>query len=365
MKSGIININKGQNMTSHDVVSIVRRAVGIKRVGHTGTLDPMAEGVLPVAVGNATKFIEYLDKDIKTYVAGVKLGIKTDTLDIWGEKLENTKVDCTGEELKEKLSGIIPRFIGEIQQIPPKFSAVKVNGRRLYDYARKSQDVEIPKRNVHVYKLEYISPDDMEYIASLTGIMPSSVGEVKNDFFLLIECSRGTYVRSLIRDIGSELGLSAVMSFLVRTASGEFQIDDGISAESIKNMDIGELYKCIFPIDEKISCMRSIVLDDIESRKFQNGGKVSMKKIKYLEGEKSIMKDRSFHNDYRVVYTDLYKVYRGKRQGDSSDFELSRISNVADMKSTGRFLGVGRIVQDRFLKGEKVVPIESEEYEIF
>ncbi len=347
-KSGIINVNKGKNMTSHDVVAIVRRVLGIKRVGHTGTLDPMAEGVLPVAVGNATKFIEYLDKDTKTYLAGVKLGLMTDTLDVWGDKIETSDKSVSTEELRSKVCEIIPVFIGEIQQIPPKYSAIKVDGRRLYDYARKGMDVEIPSRKVNIYRLKYISPTDTKYLDSLIGFVSAGDYREKSDFFLLIECSRGTYVRSLIRDIGERLGVSAVMSFLVRTVSGDFRIEDGVSAESIKNMSMEDLTEYILPIDEKISCMGSIVIDQVEGKKFQNGGKVSLKKIAYLD------KDNSER---------LFKVYEisSCSNGGGSIYNTSgsEEGNATSIIENKKFLGIGRIVDDRFLKGEKVVPIES------
>lgn len=356
IKSGIINVNKCQNMTSHDVVAMVRRTLGIKRVGHTGTLDPMAMGVLPVAVGNATKFIEYLDKDRKTYIAGVKLGIMTDTLDVWGNILANDQVSIPSRELEAKLSEVIPDFTGQIQQIPPKYSAIKVNGKRLYDYARKGQDVEIPSRTVNIYKLEYISPEDTKYLESLTAGAFSGFSKEKSDFFLLIECSRGTYVRSIIRDIGDRLGVDVVMSFLVRTASGSFQVEDGVSADKIKYMSADELADFILPIDEWISCMGSLVIDQTEGKKFQNGGKISLKKITYLD---------------KADNESLFKVY----QGDPSHMEdlssMGNLSNEGELcevkgdNKTGKlcnikFLGIGRIVDERFLKGEKIIPVERQ-----
>lgn len=342
--SGIININKSPNMTSHDVVAIIRKKLGIKKVGHTGTLDPMATGVLPVAIGNATRFIEYLDKDAKTYVAGVKLGIMTDTLDVWGESVHDSrninKIDFDTELIIET----IQKFKGVIEQEPPMYSAIKVDGKKLYEYARREEEVEIPKRKIKIFDIEYIDKGNKKYLEELTGIRteltgiaddPSSmIAGTKNirpddesDFYIRVECSRGTYVRSLIRDIGRELGTDAVMSYLVRTKSGEFSIRDASNIDEIKELDLNKIKDFIVPIDSKINYMGRILLEDSDSIKFQNGGKVSLNNIQKEETKISSSNGNEDEN--------IYLIYES-------------IAND--------FLGTGRIVDGKYLKAEKVLP---------
>ena len=326
--SGIININKAPNMTSHDVVAIIRKKLGIKRVGHTGTLDPMATGVLPVAIGNVTRFIEYLDKDAKTYVAGVKLGLMTDTLDIWGQPIDeqsnSKKIDLDAD----LISKTIQKFKGVIEQEPPMYSAIKVDGKKLYEYARKEQEVEIPKRQIEIFDIEYIDKGNKEYLEEVTGLANEVAGirnDDESDFYIRVECSRGTYIRSLIRDIGRELGTDAVMSFLVRTKSGEFSIRDACNIDEIKEFDLNNIKNLIIPIDSKINNMGRILLEDSDSIKFQNGGKVSLNNIKIEEAETSSPDDK--RNIYRI-YNSFHK----------------------------DFLGTGRIIDRKYLKAEKVLP---------
>lgn len=342
--SGIININKSPNMTSHDVVAIIRKKLGIKKVGHTGTLDPMATGVLPVAIGNATRFIEYLDKDAKTYVAGVKLGIMTDTLDVWGESVHDSRNINKIDFDTELIIKTIQKFKGVIEQEPPMYSAIKVDGKKLYEYARKEEEVEIPKRKIKIFDIEYIDKGNKKYLEELTGIRteltgiaddPSSmIAGTKNirpddesDFYIRVECSRGTYVRSLIRDIGRELGTDAVMSYLVRTKSGEFSIRDASNIDEIKELDLNKIKDFIVPIDSKINYMGRILLEDSDSIKFQNGGKVSLNNIQKEETKISSSNGNEDEN--------IYLIYES-------------IAND--------FLGTGRIVDGKYLKTEKVLP---------
>lgn len=342
--SGIININKSPNMTSHDVVAIIRKKLGIKKVGHTGTLDPMATGVLPVAIGNATRFIEYLDKDAKTYVAGVKLGIMTDTLDVWGESVRDSRNINKIDFDTELIIKTIQKFKGVIEQEPPMYSAIKVDGKKLYEYARKEEEVEIPKRKIKIFDIEYIDKGNKKYLEELTGIRteltgiaddPSSmIAGTKNirpddesDFYIRVECSRGTYVRSLIRDIGRELGTDAVMSYLVRTKSGEFSIRDASNIDKIKEFDLNNIKNLIIPIDSKINNMGRILLEDSDSIKFQNGGKVSLNNIQKEETKISSSNGNEDEN--------IYLIYES-------------IAND--------FLGTGRIVDGKYLKAEKVLP---------
>lgn len=333
--SGIININKAPNMTSHDVVAIIRKKLGIKKVGHTGTLDPMATGVLPIAIGNATRFIEYLDKDAKTYVAGVKLGMMTDTLDIWGEVVHDSRNINKINLDTELISRTIQKFKGIIEQEPPMYSAIKVDGKKLYEYARNDQEVEIPKRQIEIFDIEYIDKGieyidkgKKKYLNEMTGLADEAGGmrpDDESDFYIRVECSRGTYIRSLIRDIGRELGTDAVMSYLVRTNSGEFSITDACNIQEIKGLDSNEIKDLIVPIDSKINYMGSILLEDSDSIKFQNGGKVSLNNIKREEAGTSSQDDER----------NTYLIYNSHNRD---------------------FLGTGRIVEGKYLKAEKVLP---------
>lgn len=326
--SGIVNINKAPNMTSHDVVAIIRKKLGIKKVGHTGTLDPMATGVLPIAIGNATRFIEYLDKDAKTYVAGVKLGMMTDTLDIWGEVVHDSRNINKINLDTELISKTIQKFKGIIEQEPPMYSAIKVDGKKLYEYARNDQEVEIPKRQIEIFDIEYIDKGKEKYLNEMTGLADEAGGmrpDDESDFYIRVECSRGTYIRSLIRDIGRELGTDAVMSYLVRTNSGEFSITDACNIQEIKGLYSNEIKDLIVPIDSKINYMGSVLLEDSDSIKFQNGGKVSLNNIKREEAGTSSQDDER----------NTYLIYNSHNRD---------------------FLGTGRIVEGKYLKAEKVLP---------
>ena len=190
MKDGILIIDKPQNWTSHDCVAVCRRASGVKKTGHGGTLDPMAEGLLPVFIGRATKIMEYLDLDYKTYRCRAKLGITTDTMDVWGTVVEQRSTEgITEEDIREKME----LFRGEISQLPPKYSAVRVKGKRLYEYARDGQDVEIKPRRVRVSRLGIKDIDMEAYTVTFD-----------------VTCSKGTYVRSICHDLGEALGLSLI-----------------------------------------------------------------------------------------------------------------------------------------------------------
>ena len=194
--NGIINVKKEKGFTSHDVVAKLRGILHFKKIGHTGTLDPDATGVLPVCIGKATKVVDLLTEKDKTYIAGVKLGVKTDTLDMTGTVLETRPVTCTGEDLEQCLKS----FEGDIEQVPPMYSAIKIQGKRLYEMARQGKTVERKPRKVTIYSLKLLQAD-LE----------------KNWFEIEVHCSKGTYIRSLCDDIGEKLGCLAAMNSLVRT----------------------------------------------------------------------------------------------------------------------------------------------------
>lgn len=209
---GFLNIYKPKGITSHDVVSILRKITKIKQIGHTGTLDPFAQGVLPICIGKATRLIEYLQDD-KEYIAQIQFGQNTDTYDIDGEVTENFDKKITADDLKN----ILPEFRGEISQLPPIYSAIKVNGKKLYDYARKGESVEIKPRKITISKLELLDFDIEKQTAKI-----------------IVGCSKGTYIRSLAFDIGKKLGCGAFLSELTRTKAGTFNIENTVSLENLK-----------------------------------------------------------------------------------------------------------------------------------
>lgn len=209
MPFGFLNIYKPVGMTSHDVVAFLRRITKIKQIGHTGTLDPFAEGVLPVCVGKATRLIEYLDDD-KEYIATVQFGASTTTYDVEGEKTFISEKKITAEEID------LRPFQGEIEQLPPIYSAIKVKGKKLYEYAREGKDVEIQPRKVTIEKIEL-----------------KSFNENLQQAQILIKCSKGTYIRSIAHDLGQYLGVGAHLVKLIRTQAGKFRVENSVKLEGI------------------------------------------------------------------------------------------------------------------------------------
>lgn len=208
---GFLNIYKPKGMTSHDVVAVIRRLTKIKQVGHTGTLDPFAEGVLPVCIGKATRLIEYLDDD-KEYLATVKFGSATTTYDLEGEITYTSNTKITEENLIKELEN----FKGDISQIPPIYSAIKVKGKKLYEYARKGESVDIQPRKVTIEKLELKNFDYESQTAEL-----------------LIVCSKGTYIRSIAHDLGKNLCCGGHLIKLVRTSAGKFKVENSVELEGL------------------------------------------------------------------------------------------------------------------------------------
>ena len=250
MTDGIINVNKPAGWTSQDVCTKLRHVLHIKKIGHTGTLDPMATGVLPVCVGKATRIIEYYDRDTKSYHASMKLGIRTDTLDITGRILETSRY----EEVSEKaVREAFKAYTGNVRQIPPKYSALKINGKRAYDLAREGKDFEIKPREIIIYDNE-VTRIDLER------------GEIEFD----VTCSKGTYIRTICDDIGSDLGCGAVMTALTRTASGYFRIGDSYTVEEIMEAE-DPLVKMLIPADITLEKLGKIALNDNRITAFLNG----------------------------------------------------------------------------------------------
>ena len=252
--NGLLIINKEKDCTSRDVVNSISKILGTKKVGHTGTLDPMATGVLVICVGKCTKLVDMITSDSKEYVAGVKLGVLTDTLDTTGNVLKSESVNFSRDEIVNVLNSMVGSYLQEV----PIYSAVKVNGKKLYEYARNGIDVELPKRMVEIKSIELVS--DIEYIDGTVN------------FSIKCLVSKGTYIRSLVRDIASKLGTIGVMSSLERTKQGKFTIDDAYSLNDIENgnyklIDIGtyfdDMYKVVVDDDLKKDILNGKLLDNV------------------------------------------------------------------------------------------------------
>ncbi len=249
--SGILIVDKPAGWTSHDVVGKVRRLALTRRVGHAGTLDPMATGVLVVLVGRATRAAEYAEAQFKGYEAHIRFGLTTDTLDTEGRTLTETHVTPGLDEIR----AVLPRFTGEIEQIPPMYSAIKVGGRKLYDIARAGGEVERKPRQVNITRLD------------CTGPLPDG------DYALAVECSKGTYIRSLCADIGAALGCGACMSALRRTHSGPFCVENALTLEEIERRGAAN---CLLPIDTLFADAPALTLwSERAERAVRNGSFVT------------------------------------------------------------------------------------------
>lgn len=294
--TGFVFLDKDEDMTSFFAASRLRRIFSTKKVGHTGTLDPMATGVLPVAVGGATRFIDFIPDSDKAYKARFLLGKTTDTLDITGTVLTENEVSVTRGDVEKALA----LFTGEIFQVPPMYSALKKDGVRLYDLARQGIEVEREKRKITVYSL------------SLTEY------EGENEFEIEVSCSKGTYIRTLIDDIGRELGCGAVMTSLRRTKANGVDIDDCITLADLQQIaEKGKQEKSLHPVDSLLP-YGSITVTDNQARRFSNGGELDTARLRIAPEE------------------GLFKVY----------------------SHAGTFLGLGEITQDKTQLRVKRVYVE-------
>lgn len=250
---GVINIYKEKGFTSHDVVAVVRKTINQKKVGHTGTLDPDAEGVLPICIGKGTKLADYIMADKKGYRAEVTLGITTTTEDSSGEILEVKPVDFNEEKIKEAVYS----FIGEYDQVPPMYSAIKVNGKKLYELAREGKEIERKSRRIKIYDikiLEFLPP---------------------NKIVIDVICSKGTYIRTLCSDIGKKLGCGGNMSYLLRTMSGRFNIDTAIKLDELKTIvEKGSIDDILITIDDVLCNYKKIKILPKATKLLHNGGKI-------------------------------------------------------------------------------------------
>lgn len=281
--NGIIVINKEEDMTSFDVVRKVKKILACKKVGHTGTLDPMATGVLPICIGKATKAANYLIKDNKAYIAEVKLGEVTDTYDREGTIVSTNNVNTS----EEKLTKVIKSFVGKIIQVPPKYSALKINGQKMYDLARKGIEFEVKGREIEVFSIEILNIN-LPY------------------FTIRVTCSKGTYIRSLAYDIGQKLGCGAHLFNLQRIKSGNFNIDQSLKLEALNLENIESI---LISVEELFKDFNSFTIEPYFEKLFLNG--VSIKDNRLIS---------------KFMEKGLFKVYN----------------------DSGKFLGLGKREQDFF-----------------
>ena len=252
--NGILIVDKPAGWTSHDVVAKLRGVLKTKRIGHGGTLDPMATGVLPVFVGRATRAAEFCENAEKEYIAGLRLGIVTNTQDITGKILEERAASITADNLRKILKG----FLGNQKQIPPMYSAVKQDGKKLYELARKGVEVPRRARDISISVIELLSGEGHE-------------------FLMRVVCSKGTYIRTLCHDIGAELGCGGTMSSLCRTRAGAYAIDSASTLDEIIEASAsGGIDELLLPIDSLFSEYPSVTLGFDETRKCRNGGTFSI-----------------------------------------------------------------------------------------
>lgn len=247
---GILNVFKEEDMTSHDVVAILRGTTGQRRMGHTGTLDPQVTGVLPICLGRATKLADYISEQGKTYEGSLVFGIRTDTLDLAGQVTERSdQTRFSQEEIRRAMTA----FIGTIQQVPPMYSAVQVQGQRLYDLARQGKKVERKAREVTIYDFS-----------------PMAFHEEGLDF--TCSCSKGTYIRTLVDDLGKALGSWATTSRLVRTRVGPFSIDRAVPISRLRTMEREEIASLLLPMDQSIPHLPVLELGSSEGKVLRLGG---------------------------------------------------------------------------------------------
>ena len=250
MPNGIIVIDKPADWTSMDVCAKLRRLLGERRVGHAGTLDPMATGVLPVFVGRATRGVEFAEGGDKTYIAGLRLGLETDTQDSTGTVLRAHEVNCAREDLEN----ILPRFRGELLQVPPMYSALKRNGKKLYELARQGRTVERKPRPITISRLEILSREGEEH------------------YTLRISCSKGTYVRTLCHDIGQALGCGGVMDALRRTRAAGFTLEQAVTLERvIQASEEGAAESLLMPVDRLFAAHPPLTVRGRAERLCRNG----------------------------------------------------------------------------------------------
>ena len=280
---GILVIRKEKGYTSHDVVAKLRGILHMKKIGHTGTLDPAAEGVLPVALGKGTRLVELLTEKEKTYEAVLRLGVSTDTQDMTGTILSEKPVTVTEKEVRETVAS----FVGEQMQVPPMYSAIKINGKKLYELARQGKEVERKARKVTIYEIKVLSIDFSE-----------------NEFTMEVSCSKGTYIRTLCKDIGEFLGCGAAMKTLVRTRVSEFFLEQALTLGQIEQaVKEGKIQDYLIPIDAMFSDLKDCVVSDEALRLLLNGNCIAKKDTSYqMPKDKERVRMYSMENEFYAIY---------------------------------------------------------------
>ena len=287
--NGVINIIKNTGMTSFDVVARVRKITKEKKVGHIGTLDPEASGVLPICLGKATKIIDYMMENEKAYRVSFKLGIVTDTYDLEGKIIREKDASNVG---KEEIIRVISNFIGNIKQVPPMYSALKQNGVKLYELARKGIEVKREARDITIYKIENI--------------------DIQDEICMDVYCSKGTYIRSLCFDIGEELGVGATMTKLCRIKNGNFTLENGLNIDDLNEENVKQR---IISIEEALCRFDKIVVNNKFTKLLVNGVRVY---------DKRLCKDIIKNNKLYRVYDDL-NTFIGLGRKDDSGFKIEKL----------------------------------------
>lgn len=276
--NGVIVVDKPRDFTSFDVVAVMRRLCGEKKIGHTGTLDPMATGVLPLLLGKATRAASLLEDTDKEYAAGFALGYSTDTQDSTGKKQQESGKKGT----KQQIEAVLPYFRGNISQLPPMYSAVQINGQRLYDLARQGIEVEREKRPVTVYRLELTEFDENTQSGGL-----------------LVRCSKGTYIRTLCADIGEKMGTFGVMTSLRRTSAAGFTLTEAITLDEARALSAqGGLQEKLLPVESLFLRSPAVRVTGAQANRFQNGGGLCLDRTSILP------RDRENGATFRVLSPD-------------------------------------------------------------
>ena len=316
IETGILNIYKEKEMTSHDVVARLRRLTGIRRIGHTGTLDPMAEGVLPVCIGRAARIIEYLDLDIKTYRAVMLLGRAYDTQDVTGSVIREAEETAVSRVTKSDAVSAVCAFKGLIEQYPPMYSAVRIGGRRLYEYARAGETVDVKPRRVFVTDIEVTDTD-------LGKGYSSSVS-------FTVSCTKGTYIRAIASDVGEKLGVFAALSKLERTASGMFRAENAVRLSELEKMSVDEIERCLIPADAPLGKYGKVTLYGRDPVRFRDGILIDIDRAEVMK--EPDYKDGEFYLPVPERLQDVYLAY------DESE----------------TFIGISRRTEENMLRPEKV-----------
>lgn len=296
---GIIPLMKPKGFTSHDCVQVIRRITGVRKVGHTGTLDPNVEGVLPICLGEATKTIPYLQQLNKVYIAEVSLGTATTTEDADGETIE--RVNVIEPPTDEEIDQVLETFRGAIKQKPPMYSAVRVKGKRLYEYARENLEVERPERIVHIYNIERIQKSEKTS---------------NHRFNIVVDCSKGTYIRTLAVDIGKELGFPSHMSYLKRIGTDSFSIDETVTFEQVEEaVAENRLESVLFPVMRGLEHMPVWnVSEDVKAR--------------VLMGQKLPRPQENIPGPFLVMYqNELLAIYKNHEK-NSDEIKPVRVFNM-------------------------------------